>query len=94
MACLHRFDKLRYVCVCLTRIIGSNTVFQPSSLASQNMVLNHFSQACPNIPAEIRSKMMALKESSASSIGAGRKYWSRMAESLGVYETEQGLLMR
>ena len=80
----------------------SGAVSFPSSLAaiytvSQNMANNHLLSNssskgfCPNIPAQLRKKLLALKhEHIADASGRGKQYWAMRARVLGVYENQEG----
>lgn len=72
------------------------SVYFPAKLkglyqAAQNMTINHFQESCANIPADVKEKLLALKEKKTIVHGGGKHYWANTARLLGVQETEDGL---
>lgn len=74
-------------------------VYFPSKLsgvyqACQNMMINHFTDSCQNLPPPIRARLLALKEQRTTVLGGGKQYWANAARVLGLYETPHGLRLR
>lgn len=70
-------------------------VYYPAKLqglyqAAQNMASGHLCKLCPNLPTELRTRLVKLKEKK-SSTGGGKVYWADAARVLGVCEDSDGL---
>jgi hypothetical protein len=76
------------------------SMYFPSKLvglyqSSQNMATNHFVKNCRNIPDEIRIRLNTCKDKKAVIVGGGGKqYWAIGARTMGVIESEDGLLFQ
>lgn len=71
-------------------------IYYPAKLdrlyqACQSMASVHLCESCEHVPADIRAKLLRLKEDKVLAL-AGKKYWGESAKVKGVEETEeQGL---
>jgi len=72
------------------------STYFPASLlglyqAAQNMCTTHMQCGlCTEMPEAVKQQFIALLASKSSSSGAGRPYWAKSAEKLGLVDTEDG----
>lgn len=77
------------------RLKGST--YYPASLlglyqAAQNMSTTHLQCGlCPEMPMAIKQQFAKLLETKPACSGAGRPYWAKSAERLGLVDTEEGI---
>jgi hypothetical protein len=77
------------------RLKGST--YYPASLlglyqAAQNMSTTHLQCGlCPEMPMTIKQQFAKLLETKPACSGAGRPYWAKSAERLGLVDTEEGI---
>jgi hypothetical protein len=57
--------------------------------AAQNLSSFHLCGNCPQVPKEIRNRILVLRERK-SPAGGGKRYWAEGVRCLGVYEDHQG----
>jgi hypothetical protein len=57
---------------------------------AQKLTVLHLCQTCPEIPDDIRRRLLFLKDQKSSD-GGGKMYWADGVRSLGVVETRDGL---
>jgi hypothetical protein len=61
--------------------------------AAQNMAGSHLCLSCQQVPPQIKSDLIRLREKRANASG-GKRYWADGCVALGVYETPTGLMMK
>ncbi|KAG7341035.1 hypothetical protein IV203_022986 [Nitzschia inconspicua] len=94
--CKHCFSKQQQQpTTATTTKLKTGAVYFPTRLdgvyqTAQKMTVGHLIQHCPNIPDEIRKRLIFLKDQKSSD-GGGKMYWSDGVRSLGVIETKHGL---
>ncbi|KAG7357835.1 hypothetical protein IV203_014422 [Nitzschia inconspicua] len=81
--------------IATTTKLKTGAVYFPTRLdgvyqTAQKMTVGHLIQHCPNIPDEIRERLIFLKDQKSSD-GGGKMYWSDGVRALGVVETKHGL---
>lgn len=59
--------------------------------AAQNMGSSHFhGESCSQVPSDIKEKFVDIL-ACKSTVGAGKQYWAKSAQRLGLVDTEQGI---
>ena len=61
-------------------------IYQAAQILSQG----HLLELCPSVPENVREEMKTLR-TKKSSVTAGKDYWAKTAEALGLYEDSYGL---
>jgi hypothetical protein len=75
---------------------GRGAVYYPTKLAgvyqaAQNMAVNHLNDFCHRLNAEIRNRLLELRNSKETASGGSKKYWAEACAAVGLYEDEDGL---
>jgi hypothetical protein len=71
-------------------------VYYPTKLAgvyqaAQNMAVNHLNDFCHRLSADIRNRLLELRNSKETASGGSKKYWAEACIAVGLYEDEDGL---